>query len=247
MKRNYPEEFRLRAEWIRGILKRSGAEGIVFGNSGGKDSALTGILCKAACDNTIGIVLPCESARNFGSDADDAAMLARRFGIGILTVDLTETKKALSKALDLKETQTTKAALQNVNPRLRMTALYAVAQNRHSLVAGTGNRSERYVGYFTKWGDGAYDFDPIGDLCATEVTEFLKYLGAPDSIVNKAPSAGLYEGQTDEEDLGFSYRELDRWILNGDATEEKGEIFRAMHRATAHKREAPKIYGKTEK
>ncbi len=244
--RNYEEEFRLRVEWIRNVMKQSGAQGIVFGNSGGKDSALTGILCKAACDNTLGVLLPCESSRNFGEDSVDALALAQRYGIESYTVDVTATKRALCDALPLKPTPSA-AALQNVNPRLRMTVLYTVAQSRNSLVAGTGNRSERYVGYFTKWGDGAYDFNPIGDLCATEVTEFLKFLGAPESIVKKAPSAGLFEGQTDEEDLGFTYQELDRWILHGEASEQNKEKFFKMHRATEHKREAAKIYEKTEK
>ena len=180
MMRDYSKEFESRVGFIRAQLAASGMKGIVYGNSGGKDSALVGILCKAACEDTVGIIMPA--------------------------------------------------------PRLRMTALYAVAHAEGRLVAGTGNASEAYVGYFTKWGDGAHDFDPIADLTVTEIYEFLEYLGAPRSVIEKAPSAGLFEGQTDEAEMGLSYADIDAWLLRREGSAETVARIEAMHEKSAHKR-----------
>ena len=149
-----------------------------------------GILCKAACDNTLGVIMPCASSQNYGQDKDDGNALAEQFRIETRTVDLTAVREAELKALEGVATLND-MALTNIAPRLRMTTLYAIAAAENRLVAGTGNRSEIYMGYFTKWGDGASDFNPIADLCATEVFDFLRFLKAPASIVEKAPSAGL--------------------------------------------------------
>ena len=171
--RNYQEEFDKRVAYIRAKLAEAHADGIVFGNSGGKDSALVGILCKAACDNTLGVIMPCASKRNYGQDADDGRALAEQFGIERRTVDLTAVRAAEMAELE-KVTTLNDMAVTNIAPRLRMTTLYAIAAAENRLVAGTGNRSEAYMGYFTKWGDGAHDFNPISDLTATEVFEFLE-------------------------------------------------------------------------
>ena len=195
--RDYQAEFDARVVYIRNKLSEAHADGIVFGNSGGKDSALVGILCKAACDNTVGVIMPCSSKRNYGEDAEDGRALAGQFGIETRVVDLTPVREAELKALE-GVAELNNMALTNIAPRLRMTTLYTIAAAENRLVAGTGNRSETYMGYFTKWGDGASDFNPIADLCATEVFAFLRFLNAPASIVEKAPSAGLFEGQTDE-------------------------------------------------
>ena len=168
-------ELEKRVAYIRNLLKESGAKGIVFGNSGGKDSALVGILCKKACDNTVGIIMPCESARNFGEDKDDGIDVATQFNIDTRTVDLTDAKKAVVAAVKDKTTLNNQA-LTNIAPRLRMITVYAVAAAENLLVAGTGNRSERYMGYFTKYGDGGCDFNPIADLSVKEVYEFLEFL-----------------------------------------------------------------------
>ena len=208
--RDYQEEFEKRVAYIRRKVEEAHADGIVFGNSGGKDSALVGILCKAACPNTLGVIMPCASSQNYGQDKDDGNALAGQFGIETRTVDLTAVREAEMKALE-GVAELSDMAVTNIAPRLRMTTLYAIAAAENRLVAGTGNRSEIYMGYFTKWGDGASDFNPIADLCAGEVFEFLRYLNAPLSIVSKAPSAGLYEGQTDEQEMGVSYDAIDRY------------------------------------
>jgi len=239
--RDYYAETEKRVEFIRGVLGDAGARGIVFGNSGGKDAALTGILCKLACENTLGLIMPCGSGDNISKDMSDAGEVARQFGIETRTVNLTVTaaalRYALGEAADLSD-----SAVINIAPRLRMTALYAVAASEGRLVAGTGNRSERYMGYFTKWGDGAFDFAPIADLTVTEVYEFLEHLGAPRRIVEKAPSAGLYEGQTDEGEMGVTYKSIDGFLLTGLCSAQDLEIIDRYHKAGEHKRNPPKVY-----
>ncbi len=241
--RDYAKETELRVKWIQEALADAGAKGIIFGNSGGKDSALVGILCRRATEHTLGVIMPCASKQNFGTDMDDAKLTAAQFGIQTITVDLTPVKTAFRGVLDATGTEISKLAETNINPRLRMTALYSLGQSLGYLVAGTGNASEAYMGYFTKWGDGAYDFNPIADLTVTEIFEFLHYLNAPISIREKAPSAGLYEGQTDEGELGVTYAAIDRYIATGEADPTDKEKIDRAHRATEHKRKDPKKYG----
>ena len=240
--RDYEKETAARVEFIRGKLAEAGAAGVVYGNSGGKDSALAGILCKLACENTVGICLPCESKRNYEEDMADGLEVAKKFGIETRVVDLTPVKTALTDAL-AGVTALNRAATTNVNPRLRMTTLYAVAAAENRLVCGTGNRSEGYMGYFTKWGDGAYDFNPIGDLTVTEIYEFLRHLGAPESIIRKAPSAGLFEGQTDEDEMGVTYAAIDRFLAGGEVTEAERAVIERFHARSGHKRKLPPVFG----
>ncbi len=240
--RDYKKETEMRTAFIRDRLRESGAEGIVYGNSGGKDSALTGILCKLACANTLGVIMPCRSKRNFGEDMRDGLEVAEKFGIETRTVDLTAAWEELSRAVGAAAELNDRARV-NIAPRLRMTTLYAIGAAENRLVAGTGNRSERYMGYFTKWGDGACDFNPIGDLSVGEIYEYLRWLGAPENIIAKAPSAGLYEGQTDEADMGVSYAAIDRYIDGGEVTPREREIIERYHRVSGHKRELPPVYG----
>ncbi|MDL2281230.1 NAD(+) synthase [Selenomonadales bacterium OttesenSCG-928-I06] len=238
---NFESEIKNRIEFIQNILKDAKADGIVYGNSGGKDSALVGILCKMACQNTLGIIMPCESKQNFNLDMKDAEDVADQFKIETEIVDLTSMKKSL-KILLKDEIEITKEADSNIAPRLRMTTLYTIAASKNYLVAGTSNRSEIHMGYFTKWGDGGCDFNPIADLTVTEIYEFLKYLKAPESIISKAPSAGLFEGQTDEDDMGITYKNIDEYLLNGLATEEDKNIIERYHNSSEHKRKMPMIF-----
>ena len=240
--RNYELETRQRVEFIRDVIKSSGADGIVYGNSGGKDSALVGILCKMACDNTVGLIMPCGSKRNYGEDKNDAEIIAKQFAISSRIVDLADVKNAFIKAVGEK-TSLSASAISNIAPRLRMTTLYAIAASEDRLVAGTGNRSEGYMGYFTKWGDGAHDFNPISDLTVTEIYEFLRHLGAPDFIFSKAPSAGLFDGQTDENEMGVTYGSIDDFLLTGITNEHDETIIEKLHRSSEHKRKPPVTYG----
>ncbi len=233
--RDYKQEFEKRVAFIRDTLEKSGQKGIVYGNSGGKDCTLVGILCKAACDDTVGVLMPCASQRNFNIDLEDGKAVAEKYGIETRLVDLTPVREAELKALE-GVTDMTPAAVANIAPRLRMTTLYAIAGAEGRLVAGTGNRSEAYMGYFTKWGDGAHDFNPIADLTVTEIYEFLAYLDAPMSIRTKAPSAGLFEGQTDEAEMGVSYASIDKFLLQGQANAHDRAVIDRFHSVSEHKR-----------
>jgi len=240
--RNYELETQRRIEFIQDVVRSAGAKGIVFGNSGGKDSALVGILCKMACINTVGIIMPCGSKRNYESDKSDAEIIAKKFDISSRVIDLSDVKDEFIRITG-RETQLSDSSIANIAPRLRMTTLYAVALSENRLVAGTGNKSEAYMGYFTKWGDGAYDFNPIADLTVTEIYEFLRYLGAPDSIIKKAPSAGLFEGQTDESEMGVTYSSIDEFLLTGTTNEHDKAIIERFHNSSEHKRKMPITYG----
>lgn len=243
--RNYELELKNRIEFIKTKLTESHANGIIFGNSGGKDSALVGILCKLACENTVGVIMPCSSKVNFGQDMTDGIAVAEQFDIETRTVDLTELKKLAVQVIAGDETLN-KSADTNIAPRLRMLTLYTIGAQENRIVAGTGNRCERYMGYFTKWGDGACDFNPIADLTVSEVYEFLEYLKAPASIIKKAPSAGLFEGQTDEMEMGVTYAAIEEYITTGVATEHDKAIIDRYHRVSEHKRKMPSTYGNAE-
>jgi len=240
--RDFKSETIKRVEFIRKMINSAGAEGIIYGNSGGKDSALTGILCKMSCENTMGLIMPCGSRRNYEIDRLDAEKIAEQYGISTKYIDLNKVRnemiQAIGESLILKDMATA-----NISPRLRMTALYAVASSENRLVAGTGNLSEGYMGYFTKWGDGAYDFNPIADLTVTEIYEFLRFLDAPDFILHKAPSAGLFDGQTDEEEMGISYKNIDRLLLSGMTDIQSRAIIEKFHKSSEHKRKMPIAYG----
>ena len=133
-------------------------------------------------------------------------------------------------------------ALANIAPRLRMTTLYAIGAAENRLVAGTGNRDEFYMGYFTKWGDGACDFNAIRDLTVGEIYEFLDYLGAPKKFIEKAPSAGLFDGQTDEKEMGVTYASIDRYLLTGEASEADLAVMKRYHARSVHKRSDISVY-----
>ena len=239
--RDYKEEFEKRVAFIKDTLAKSGQKGIVYGNSGGKDCTLVGILCKAACDDTVGVLMPCASQRNFSIDLTDGKAVAEKYGIETRLVDLTPVREAELAALE-GVTDMTPAAIANIAPRLRMTTLYAIAGAEGRLVAGTGNRSEAYMGYFTKWGDGANDFNPIADLTVTEIYEFLAWLDAPMSIRTKAPSAGLFEGQTDESEMGVTYAAIDKFLLTGEASERDRAVIDRFHTVSEHKRRPIAVY-----
>lgn len=229
------ENVEKRVSWIRSLLERTGAKGIVYGNSGGKDCTLVSFLCARACGNVTGILMPCEPGSSYEQDRKDALEAAAMAGVRSVEIDLTAAKKALREAMG-GEIGDCPMAYANMNPRLRMTALYAYAQSHGCLVAGTGNRSERMTGYFTKWGDGACDFNPVSDLTAREVYAMLDFMGAPVEILTKPPSAGLYEGQTDEKEMGLSYKDIDDFLLYGTGDPDTVSKIKKRISSTAHKR-----------
>lgn len=211
------------ATWLRERAHAAGARGFVVGLSGGIDSALVAALCHLAIpQRVVGVLMPCYS---HPQDEADARLVAKAVGIPAVTVNLDGAFDALTASLqtaikglpahpdvvDIKQ-QMPEA---NIKPRLRMTSLYFIANSLNYLVAGTGNRSELFLGYFTKYGDGGVDVLPIGGLLKSEVNAMAKELGVPRPIIDKAPTAGLWMGQTDEAEMGFSYDMLETYIKKG--------------------------------
>lgn len=200
------------AGWIKKEVTLAEKKGIVFGLSGGIDSAVVGALCKLALgDKVLGLILPCKSSP---ADAKDAREVAEKFGIKIKEAALCGIFGGFVKTFP----QAGSLAKANLKPRLRMAMLYYFANSFDYLVAGTGNKSELTIGYFTKYGDGGVDILPLGNLLKGEVRELAVELGVPDEIIKKPPSAGLWEDQTDEGEIGMKYEELDKIIV---AIEEK--------------------------
>ncbi len=197
--------------------------GVVVGLSGGIDSALTARLARDAlgADHVIGVQLP--DARFPPELREETEAYARLLGIAHRRVEIepieARYREALSELAD-------PVALGNVKARIRMAVLYAIARGASKLVAGTGNKSEILLGYFTKYGDGGVDLLPIGDLYKTEVRELAAELSLPDQIRSRAPSAGLWEGQTDEAELGFPYEVIDRILFGLEGLRTDAEIAR---------------------
>jgi NAD+ synthase len=220
-------------------LELADAKGFVVGLSGGIDSAVTAGLCKrAAGGEVLGVWMPCHSVPE---DQVYARMAADALGIDLLTVDLSPVYDAFVAALP----QGNEMADANLKPRLRMSTVYYLAQSHHYLVAGTGNKPELMVGYFTKYGDGGVDIEPLGRLYKREVRELGRVLGVPQPVIDRAPSPGLWPGQTDEGEMGITYDEIDAILAAWEADQEpdlpvdriakvKGMVARSMH-----KREMP--------
>src|SRR6478752_4992784 len=194
--------------WLRRQLASSGARGFVFGLSGGIDSAVVSRLCQLAAPGQVaGVIMPCHSDPQ---DEADARLVAEHFQIPTLRIDLAPTYDSYTRTLGdavkglppelfpdtahASEDIKAKLPMANVKPRLRMTTLYYVANTLNYMVAGTGNRSELSIGYFTKSGDGGVDLLPIGELLKSEVRAAARELGVPEPVIDKAPSAGLWLG-----------------------------------------------------
>jgi NAD+ synthase len=172
-----------------------------------------------------------------------ARMVAEKFSIPTRTVALDSVFDALLKVLpeDKIDPDASRLAQANIKARLRMLTLYYFANRLKYIVVGAGNRDELAIGYFTKYGDGGVDIQPLGNLLKGELKELARFLGVPEPIINKPPSADLWEGQTDEGELGFGYDELDRYLATGKASAEIKKRIESMTRATEHKRQPPPI------
>jgi NAD+ synthase len=226
--------------WLRARADEAGAVGAVVAVSGGVDSATVAALCLRAFPGaTLGVLLPCHSHPR---DRADAEGLCAALGLPSATVVLDAVYDALVAALRASpEFADHPIALANLKPRLRMTALYYFANRLNRLVVGTGNRSEAHVGYFTKYGDGAVDVLPLGSLVKEQVRALAAHLGVPADIVARTPSAGLWPGQTDEDELGLTYAVLDRYLLTGEAPAADRKRIEQLHAASAHKRRTPPV------
>ena len=197
--------------WIRNFFTENGPDcNAVVGISGGKDSSVVAALCAEALgrDRVIGVLMP------NGEQADIAASyrLVEHLGIRHFVVNIHDAVEGLTGAIPMELTEQSRT---NMQPRIRMTTLYAVSQCCNGRVANTCNLSEDWVGYSTRYGDSVGDFSPLSRLTVQEVKEIGKVLGLPEELVEKVPIDGL-SGKTDEENLGFTYAELDRYIRTGE-------------------------------
>ena len=193
------------AEWIETSVKEAGCKGTVLGLSGGLDSAVALALCSKTNMKSMAVIMPCDSNPQ---DKTDAMELAQKLSVETLIINL-----AVAKDILIGNLPKSIMPMANLKARLRMSMLYYIANCYNFLVVGTGNKSEIAIGYFTKYGDGAADILPLAHLYKSEVRILAKELDIPEKIISKPPSAGLWEGQTDELEIGMSYEMLDKTLL----------------------------------
>lgn len=227
--------------WLSEKIFGSGAKGGIVGLSGGVDSAVVAALLRRVCgkERMLALIMPCHS---LPEDESDAKLVASTLDLPFLRVDLSGIYDRFIETVPFDPSSATgMLAKANVKPRLRMTTLYFIAQQRGFLVCGTGNKAELTFGYFTKYGDSGVDLLPIGDLLKCEVFAVAQKLKVPKAIIEKPPSAGLWPGQTDEAEMGVTYEDLDRYISTGEARPEVKEKIERAYRNSEHKRRTPPI------
>jgi NAD+ synthase len=209
-KTSYPETKDKIVEFIRSRISDSKASGAVIGLSGGIDSALTAYLTVEALgkDKVLGLMLP-EKGISTKTDIDDAVEIAKILGIDHNIIEISHILSSFSSAIPVFKSNAM-TANGNLKARTRMCILYYHANLMNRMIVGTGNKTELLLGYFTKYGDGGVDIEPIGDLYKTQVRGLSRYMGVPFRIIEKTPTAGLWPGQTDESELGVSYEMADR-------------------------------------
>ncbi|MEN1762082.1 NAD(+) synthase [Anoxynatronum sibiricum] len=233
-------------EWLKDQVNGAGAKGLVVGISGGIDSAVVANLIKRAHpNNSIGLILPISSQQK---DVVDGTAVAEAASLQYQIIDFSEIHRTMINKVThvLQETGpiTThflKISDANLRARLRMSTIYAVANAMNYLVVGTDNAAEVYTGYFTKYGDGGVDLLPIAGLLKSEVYHWAEELGVPKQIIERAPSAGLWEGQTDEDEMGVTYEMIDQFLAGKVIPEKEKMIIQSMHDKTRHKRQMPPI------
>lgn len=218
-------------EWIRKFFEENGKDcNAVVGISGGKDSSIVAALCVEALgkDRVIGVLMPCGEQH----DIDMAQLLVKHLGIKNYTVNIKDAVEGLKSSMPF---ELSVQSATNIPPRIRMATLYAVAQSHNGRVANTCNLSEDWVGYSTRYGDAAGDFSPCANITVQEMKQIGRLLGLPDVLVDKTPIDGLC-GKTDEDNLGFTYAELDRYIRTGEIdNEEHKQLIDRKHKMNLFK------------
>lgn len=236
--------------WLRERIRGAGSAGAVFGLSGGIDSAVVcGLAARAlGPERCLGVVMP---IGNVAEDEELGRQVGERFGVRVLAPDLLPAFEALEAAFRAERDafgiepagpEAAVLATANVKPRLRMLTLYHFANLTNHLVLGTGNKAELTVGYFTKHGDAGVDLLPLADLTKGEVRAVATELGVPERVISRPPSAGLWEGQTDEAELGLTYAQIDRYLSEGSSGDAEADAaIRRRFLASRHKRETAPV------
>ena len=235
-------------DWLQDYKARTNCKGVVLGISGGKDSTTVAMLAKKVWgDNVIGVMMPDGEQRDLADSVSVCGLIGIQSALVDIGPSVTDIVGSINSSVPFVDVS--QKAITNIAPRVRMTTLYAIAQSVGYRVIGTGNASEAYIGWTTKWGDSAYDLNPIYHLTCSEVVELGKELaaefGLPESLIVKAPSDGL-TGRTDEDNFGFSYETLDRWMTDMDGVSfEDARKIQEMHAASVHKRCMPLVVRNT--
>jgi len=229
------------AAWLLSEVEEAGARGVVFGLSGGVDSAVVAALARSAfAERHLALILPLHTA---AADIDDASRVVEKFGLNAETIELDPVYESLARTLgaDPATEERPDLALANLKARLRMLVLYYHANRSRYLVAGTGNRSQLSIGHFTKFGDGGADLMPLGHLVKSEVVALARCLEVPQTVIDKPPSADTWRGHTDEAELGFTYEQLEQYVLGSLDDDEVREHIRTLRRDSSHKLRTPKL------
>jgi NAD+ synthase len=239
-------------EWLRLKVREAKSQGLVLGVSGGIDSAVAAALAvRAFPEASLGLILPCHSS---DEDVSDAHLVCDTLGIRKMELNLDEPHQSILRAATqglsnlydpavLK--QNARLTDANLRARLRMSTLYTVANSLQYLVVGTDNAAEVYTGYFTKYGDGGVDLLPLSQFTKRGVRELARVLGIPAKIIAKAPSAGLWAGQTDEAEMGVTYAQIDDFLEGKPVEREARERIEYLHRLSEHKRQMPPVYARS--
>jgi NAD+ synthase len=225
--------------WLKEKVAETRRQGLIFGLSGGVDSSVVAALATRACpDGCLGLIMPCESDPR---DREDALLLARHLRLPVQEVDLSSVYRAFLAALEGGGQGEGGLPAANLKPRLRMAALYYYGARRRYLVVGTSNLSELVTGYFTKFGDAGADIMPLAPLTKGEVFRLAEYLEIPGAILAKPPSGGLWAGQTDEGEMGVTYRAIDAFLRGGELGEADRRRIEALELQSRHKRALPTV------
>ncbi len=227
------------AHWVSQKVEDAHTKGIVVGMSGGVDSSVCAVLCKKAVGKEVlALIMPIYSSH---TDVEDAFTVAHTFGIDTKVVQLEKPYMAMLDAIGTAYSERS-VECANLKARLRMCTLYYHANSLEKLVAGTSNRSELLMGYYTKYGDGAADILPLASLTKGQVRQLAAHLNIPEHIIHKAPSAGLWRGQTDEDEMGITYDEIDAFIAGEEVDKNVATQIREMIENSKHKRELAPVF-----
>lgn len=248
-----PHTVKLIEAFIKTRVSEAGAEGVVIGVSGGIDSTVVVTIAVRALGPQKVHALYLPSNTTPSDDFDDVKTLCSNLGIELMVIDIQKVIDAFSESISQSEQPTLE--WMNLKPRIRQSCWYYYANKLNYLVCGTGNKSELMIGYYTKFGDGAVDILPIGDVYKTQVYQLGEYLSIPEKILKKIPSAGLLEGQTDEDEIGISYSQLDCILLGLERFQTDREVadrlgiplslvkrVKSMIYQSEHKRRGPIIF-----